>query len=178
MRPTKLHDPGMRDDRRPAADSGDAITVAGGMSRTSSAVALAAEPAAPSTNLPTLRTVISNHWVLLAKVRRRNDALRNDNARMEQELAGRTQDGTTDNGAGRSHETSNSAAGQKLLWIGDYLRGTLAQTLWALDVRAARLEEQVAADDRQEARRVLELTHAAYDQLRSLMAELHDRADD
>lgn len=136
--------------------------------------------AEPSSNLATLRTVISNHRVLLAKVRRRNDALRNDNARMEQELAGQARHELVDGDAGRSRDAAVPVTGtrQKLRWVDDYLHGTLGPTLWALDVRAARLEEQVAAADRQEAHRVLELTHAAYDQLRSLMAGLHDRADD
>lgn len=142
--------------------------------------ALADDPTAPPNRLATLRTVISNHRVLLAKVRRRNDALRNDNARMEQELAGRTHEETDDDGSGRGQDMAIPVTGtqQKLRWIRDYLHGTLAQTLWALDVHAARLEEQVAAGDRQEARRVLELTHAAYDQLRSLMARFHDKTDD
>ena len=180
MSQTKLHDLAIREERRPVSGSGDDIALAGGMAGMASAVALAIESAAPSSNLATLKTVISNHRVLLANVRRRNDALRSDNARMEQELAGRTQDESADGGAGRRREVAIPVTGtqQKLRWIDDYLHGTLAQTLWALDVRAARLEEQVAAGDRLEARRVLELTHAAYDQLRSLMAGLHDRADD
>jgi len=113
-------------------------------------------------------------------MRRVNEALENDNARMERQLAGRPQGDVVQPGARGDREAMVliGSTKEKLRWIENYLHDTLAQTLWALDVRAARLEEQVAVADRQDARRVLEMTHAAYDQLRSLMAELHGSADD
>ena len=176
MSQTKPHELAHRVERRPGSETGNGVASTGDMAF----AALADDQAAPSNRLATLRTVISNHRVLLAKVRRRNDTLRNDNARMERELGGRTQEEADNDGSGRSQDRAISATDtqQKLRWINDYLHGTLAQTLWAPYVHAARLEEQVAAGDREEARRVLELTHAAYDQLRSLMARFHDKTDD
>ena len=181
MREAKLHDPAARQERRRAFDKGDSsIAALAGLSRTVSSAQLAVAMAEPSSNLATLKTLISNHRVLLANMRRGNEALENDNARMERELAGRPQGDVVQPGARGDREAMVliGSTKEKLRWIENYLHDTLAQTLWALDVRAARLEEQVAVADRQEARRVLEMTHAAYDQLRSLMAELHGSADD
>jgi len=181
MREAKLHTPAARQERRPAFDNGDGVLApVAGWSRTVSSAQRAVATAEPSSNLATLKTLISNHRVLLANMRRGNEALENDNARMERELAGQSQGAAVEPGARGAHETATpiGSTQEKLRWIENYLHGTLAQTLWALDVRAARLEEQVAVADRREARRVLEMTHAAYDQVRSLMAELHGSTDD
>jgi hypothetical protein len=189
MREAKSPNPAARQERRPASDSGDcAVVPVASLSRTVSTAQRAAAPADPSSNLTTLKTLISNHRVLLAAMRRGNAELENDNARMERELSVQAQEHLPVQAlehaepAGRDDDGETTIpldnTKEKLRWIENYLHGTLAQTLWALDVRAARLEEQVAVADRHEARRVLEMTHAAYDQLRSLMAELHGSADD
>lgn len=180
MREAKLHDPAARQERRPALDNGDgAFAPVAGSLRTVSSAQRAVATAEPSSKLATLKTLISNHRVLLANMRRGNEALENDNERMERELAGQSQGAAVHDARGAHGAAAPiSSTLEKLRWIENYLHGTLAQTLWALDVRAARLEEQVAVADRPEARRVLEMTHAAYDQLRSLMAELHGGADD
>lgn len=181
MTEAKLNDSVARQERRRAHDKGNGVTApVAGLLRTGSSAQMAVTMAEPSSNLATLKTLISNHRVLLAKMRRGNEALENDNARMERELSGRSRGEVVPPGARGDSEAvvPIGSTKEKLLWIENYLHDTLAQTLWALDVRAARLEEQVAVADRQEARRVLEMTHAAYDQLRSLMAGLHGSADD
>lgn len=147
--------------------------------RPSAAARPAIATSEPASNLPALKALISNHRTLLANVRRSNELLENDNTRMERELAVRRElvppsvAGETD----ASIVASNAKA--KLVWIENYIHGTLAQTLWALNARATQLEEQVtSADQQQQTHRLLEMTHAAYDQLRDLMTWLQGNAHD
>jgi len=130
----------------------------------------------PPSSLARLSALISTHRALLCKIRDRNSSLEVDNARMERELAGRSQ---VDAGPGdisqRTRDAPSIITGEagSLASIRSYLRDTLAQTLWALDARAAKLEEQVSIEERPQAHRVRELTRSAYDQIRSLMGQLH-----
>lgn len=133
--------------------------------------AIAAQGSA--SNLSTLRTLISNHKLLLANVRRSNQLLESDNTRMERELAIRRELVPSTAESENDPAISAESAQAKLEWIENYIHGTLAQTLWALSARAAQLEEQTASADRQQqTHRLLQMTHAAYDQLRDLMAWL------
>lgn len=141
-----------------------------------SSAAAKAAIAAPDggSNLPTLKALISNHRTLLANVRHSNRLLENDNTRMERELA--VKRGGIPPGLPRDEDASigDRNAKARLVWIENYLHGTLAQTLWALNARAVQLEELVtSADQQHQTHRLLEMTHAAYDQLRALMARMH-----
>ena len=149
------------------------------MSRTVSSAHAAISVPSPS-NLATLKALISGHKTLLADVRSSNAALEVDNARLAEELASLSpiqgERRRNDPGTDQVSAPSERAAGERLRWIENYVLGTLAQTIWALDVRAARLEAEVVAEDRAGARHLLELSHVAYDQIRSLLAELRGGA--
>jgi hypothetical protein len=148
--------------------------------RSNAALRTAIATSTPASNLPTLRALISNHRLLLANIKRSNQLLDSDNMRMERELAIR-RDPVPSSAAGDGGDAAVGAdnAQAKLEWIGNYIHGTLAQTLWALNARAAQLEEQTTfADRQQQAKRLLQMTHAAYDQLRDLMMWLQGNAHD
>jgi len=124
-------------------------------------------------SLSTLKALISSHRTLLADVRRSNQLIENDNTRIERELAIRREGIPL--GMPRDGDASigDRNAKAKLVWIESYLHETLAQTLWALNGRAMQLEELASSADQQhQTHRLLEMTHAAYDQLRALMAQL------
>lgn len=134
---------------------------------------------APASNLPTLRTLISNHRLLLAHIRRSNQLLECDNTRMERELAIRRESVPPSAACDEDAAIAANSAQAKLVWIENYIFGTLAQTLWALNARAAQLEEQTtSADQQQQTHRLLQMTHAAYDQLRDLMTWLQGNVRD
>lgn len=138
---------------------------------------------ASSSNLPTLRTLITNHRLLLSNIKRSNELLESDNTRMERELAIRQElvppaDACDGDGDGDGAISTDSAQA-KLEWIENYIHGTLAQTLWALNARAAQLEERTtSADQQQQTHRLLQMTNAAYDQLRDLMTWLQGNVHD
>jgi len=145
------------------------------LSRTVSSAQLAIGSSGSSSNLATLKALISTHKALLANVRRGNEVLENDNARMARALAGLSRRDAVQSSADGGEAAPiahDSGSDDRLRWVENYLQDTLAQTLWALDVRATRLEQEVAAADRPQAKRVLEMTRAAYDQIRSLLADL------
>jgi hypothetical protein len=132
-----------------------------------------------SSSLPALKALLSRHKLLLAALGRSNRVLENENVRIERELAAQARDGgPASPPAVPEHDapTPAASADEKLQWIENYLQSTLAQTLWALDARAARLEEQVGAVDREQARRLLDMTRTAYEQLCSLMVWLRSDA--
>ena len=138
----------------------------------------AAAARAPASNLPALKALISNHRALLAYVRRRNELLAIDNTRMERELEVQAQ-------AEPTSDTPPQAAAiarddrVKLVWVKNYINGTLAQTLWALTARAELFDEQVTSSaQHQQATRLLEMSHVAYDQLRDLMDWLELNTDE
>ncbi len=159
----------------PAGTRGEPLPGARSMVALKSAVATSA----PTSSLPTLRTLISNHRLLLANVRRSNQLLESDNTRMERELAIRREIVPSNSTSDEDPAIAANNAQAKLVWIENYIHGTLAQTLWALNARAAQLEEQtIVADQRQQTHRLLEMTHAAYDQLRDLMSWLQGNAHD
>ena len=129
-----------------------------------------------SSNLRALKDLLSRHRTILAALGRSNRLLEDENIRLERELASQPRDPVAAPLAtAADHEAPIAPANpdERLQWIENYLQSTLAQTLWALDARAARLEEQVGAGDREQARRLLDMTRIAYDQLRSLMVWLH-----
>jgi hypothetical protein len=126
-----------------------------------------------ASSLPALKALISNHRTLLANVRRSNQLLENENTRMERELAVRRESIPPAGPRDEDASIANRNANAKLVWIENYIHGTLAQTLWALNARAVQLEEQLTSTDQQhQTHRLLEMTHQAYDQLRGLMARL------
>ena len=138
----------------------------------------AAAARAPASNLPALKALISNHRALLANVRRRNELLAIDNTRMERELEVQAH-------AEPTSDTPPEAAAiarddrVKLVWVKNYINGTLAQTLWALTARAELFDEQVTSSaQHQQATRLLEMSHVAYDQLRDLMDWLELNTDE
>lgn len=152
--------------------------------RSLSARSSAARKAAPVTHTPAssllaIKALISSHKTLLANVRRSNELLAIDNTRMERELGVRP-DIEPPNGAPRDDAAMvarNDRA--KLIWVKNYIHGTLAQTLWALNARAEQFDEQVTSSaQHQQAHRLLEMTHIAYDQLRDLMGWLQRNADE
>jgi hypothetical protein len=129
--------------------------------------------------LPALTNLLSRHRTILAALGRSNRLLEDENVRLEHELAAQPTRAAADPPDGTWDpdpliEAMNTD--QKLQWIENYLQSTLAQTLWALDARAVRLEEQLGAGGRQQARQLLDMTRLAYDQLRSLMVWLHGDA--
>jgi hypothetical protein len=173
MRETKLDDLARSD----ASTSGGARAQPRHSTRSSAAGKPAIATREPASNLPTLKALISNHRTLLADVRRSNQLLENDNTRMERELAIRREIVPTSAGWDENAAIAVSSANAKLVWIENYIHGTLAQTLWALNARAEQLEEQVTSADRQQKnRRLLQMTHTAYDQLRELMTWLKGNA--
>lgn len=175
MRETKLDDLARSDAPTFGAPSAEATLGA----RSSAAVRRTIAPAEPPSNLPTLKALISNHRTLLANVRRSNQLLENDNTRMERELAIQRELVPPTLAGEEDASIAASSANAKLVWIENYIHGTLAQTLWALNARAEQLEEQVtSANHLQQTHRLLEMTHAAYDQLRDLMTWLHGNAHD
>ena len=177
MRETKVHDLGPRNLRAFGDGGTDSVS---GASRGKTAAKLASATPEPTSNLPTLKALISNHRTMLANLRRGNQLLENDNMRMEREFAARSREVMRPTVAGEQQApivTDNANA--KLVWIENYIHSTLAQTLWALNARAMQLEEQVTSIDQQrQTHRLLEMTHAAYDQLRALMDCLHGNAHD
>jgi len=177
MPETKLHDLAPRNLR--AFGDGGTDSVSGAPWGNAAAKLAIATPESTS-NLPTLKALISNHRTMLANVRRSNQLLENDNTRLERELAARSRNAVQPTVVGDQQTpivTDNANA--KLLWIENYIHSTLAQTLWALNARAMQLEEQATSiDQQQQTHRLLEMTHAAYDQLRALMDCLHGNADD
>jgi small-conductance mechanosensitive channel len=117
--------------------------------------------------------------LLLAHVRRSNQLLECDNTRMERELAIRREPVPSSSACDEDPALAANSAQAKLVWIENYIFGTLAQTLWALNARAEQLEEQtMAADQQQQTHRLLQMTHAAYDQLRDLMTWLQGNVRD
>ena len=147
--------------------------------RSSAAAKPAIASPEPASTLPTLKALISNHRMLLANVRRSNEMLENDNARMEEELTVRRERVPLSAAGDENTSPASGSANAKLVWIENYIYGTLAQTLWALNARAEQLEEQVtSADQQQQTHRLLQMTHAAYDQLRDLMTWLQGNAHD
>lgn len=156
----------------PRAESGRSV-------RSSAAPRPEAATCAPASNLAALKALISNHKTLLADVRRSNELLAIDNTRMERELGVRPKIEPPD---GAPH-TNAAIAGHndraKLVWIKNYIDGTLAQTLWALNARAEQFDEQVTScAQQQQAHRLMEMTHTAYDQLRDLMSWLQRNTDE
>jgi hypothetical protein len=175
MRETKIDDLARSDVPTFAAPGAESTLGA----RSSAAVRRPIATPEPPSNLPTLKALISNHRTLLANVRRSNQLLENDNTRMERELAVQRELVPPSLANDEDPSLAASSAKAKLLWIENYIHGTLAQTLWALNARAAQLEEQVtSADHLQQTHRLLQMTHAAYDQLRDLMTWLHGNAHD
>src|SRR6187402_1641650 len=166
-----------RDRARTLDDGGSAGAWGESLRSESSELSLAASLELPN-SLTRLKALISTHRALLSKIRDRNKSLEVDNARMETELGGRSRAGPDPGDASHRDDASILGETDSLKSIESYLRDTLGQTLWALDARAARLEEQVTDADRQQARRVTELTRVAYDQLRSLIAQLYERSND
>ena len=147
--------------------------------RSNAAVRPAIATPEPSSNLPTLKALISNHRTLLANVRRSNDVLEKENTRMEHELAVRHEPVPLSAACDEDASIAVSSANAKLVWIENYIHGTLAQTLWALNARAEQLEEQVTSSaQQQQTHRLLQMTHVAYDQLRDLMTWLQGNAHD
>ena len=129
-----------------------------------------------SSTLPALTNLLSRHRTILAALGRSNRLLEDENIRLEHELAAQTTRAAADPPAGAWDDDALSAAtntDERLQWIEHYLQSTLAQTLWALDARAVRLEEQLGGADQAQARQLLDMTRLAYDQLRSLMDWLH-----
>jgi len=150
------------------------------VSRSTSATRLAIDGSGTSSNLGTLKELISTHKALLASVRRGNEMLENDNARMAEALADMSHEDAALSIIACHDSTllPNAPSNEdRLRWITNYLQDTLAQTLWALDVRAARLEQELAINDRPKAKQVLDMTHAAYDQIRSLLADIRSAPD-
>ena len=173
MRQTKLNDPARSN--VPTLGIPRAESRLG--ARSSAPVRSAIAPPEQESNLPTLKALISNHRMLLANIRRSNQLLENDNTRMERELAIRRELVPPTAGCDEDQSIAASSAKAKLVWIENYIHGTLAQTLWALNARAAQLEEQVtAADQQQQTHRLLQMTRDAYDQLRDLMTWLQGNA--
>ena len=138
----------------------------------------AAAARAPASNLPALKALISNHRALLANVRRRNELLAIDNTRMERELEVQAQmEPTSDTPPEAAAIARDDRV--KLVWVKNYINGTLAQTLWALTARAELFDEQVTSSaQHQQATRLLEMSHVAYDQLRDLMDWLELNTDE
>ena len=138
----------------------------------------AAAARAPASNLPALKALISNHRALLANVRRRNELLAIDNTRMERELEVQAQmEPTSDTPPEAAAVARDDRV--KLVWVKNYINGTLAQTLWALTARAELFDEQVTSSaQHQQATRLLEMSHVAYDQLRDLMDWLELNTDE
>ena len=138
----------------------------------------AAAARAPASNLPALKALISNHRALLANVRRRNELLAIDNTRMERELEVQAQlEPTSDTPPQAAAVARDDRV--KLVWVKNYINGTLAQTLWALTARAELFDEQVTSSaQHQQATRLLEMSHVAYDQLRDLMDWLELNTDE
>ena len=138
----------------------------------------AAAARAPASNLPALKALISNHRVLLANVRRRNELLAIDNTRMERELEVQAQMEPTSDTPPQAAAVARDDR-VKLVWVKNYINGTLAQTLWALTARAELFDEQVTSSaQHQQATRLLEMSHVAYDQLRDLMDWLELNTDE
>jgi replicative DNA helicase len=177
MRETKLHDLARRNLR--AFGDGGTDSVSGASWGNAAAKRAIATPE-PTSNLPTLKALISNHRTMLVNVRRSNQLLENDNMRLERELAARSRKIVQSTAAGEQQAPiATDNANAKLAWIENYIHCTLAQTLWALNARAMQLEEQVTSvDQQQQTHRLLEMTHDAYDQLRELMDWLHGNAHD
>ncbi|MET0229708.1 MAG: hypothetical protein ABW186_02110 [Rhodanobacteraceae bacterium] len=147
--------------------------------RSNAALKPAAVARAPASSLPALKALISSHKTLLATVRRSNELLAIDNTRMERALGVRADTAPAD---GAPREDAAIAARDeraKLVWVRNYIHGTLAQTLWALNARAEQLDEQATSSaQQQQAHRLLEMTHIAYDQLRDLMSWLQRNTDE
>jgi len=138
----------------------------------------AAAARAPASNLPALKALISNHRALLANVRRRNELLAIDNTRMERELEVQAQMEPTSDTPPQAAAVARDDR-VKLVWVKNYINGTLAQTLWALTARAELFDEQVTSSaQHQQATRLLEMSHVAYDQLRDLMDWLELNTDE
>ena len=138
----------------------------------------AAAARAPASNLPALKALISNHRALLANVRRRNELLAIDNTRMERELEVQAQMEPTSDTPPQAAAIARDDR-VKLVWVKNYINGTLAQTLWALTARAELFDEQVTSSaQHQQATRLLEMSHVAYDQLRDLMDWLELNTDE
>lgn len=159
------------------SDAGDVDPMSGALSSAADKPAIASPP--QTSNLPALKALIANHRRLLSNVRRSNHVIQSDNSRMEGELADRRAPvplPATPQIAAASVDASEANA--KLVWIESYIQGTFAQTLWALNARAAQLEQQGTGDQKQQTQRMLELTHLAYDQVRALIAWLHGDAND
>lgn len=175
MRETKLHDLAPRN-LRAFGDGTDSVS---GASWGNAAAKLSLATPEPTSNLPTLKALISNHRTMLASVRRSNQLLENDNTRLERELAARSPKVVQPVADEQQASIATDNANAKLVWIENYIHSTLAQTVWALNARAMQLEEQVTSiDQQQQTHRLLEMTHAAYDQLRTLMDLLHGNAHD
>jgi len=146
--------------------------------RSGAALKPAAATRAPASNLPALKALISNHRALLADLRRSNELLAIDNTRMERELGVRPEIEPPDGAPELDATLAAPDDRAKLVWIRNYLDGTLAQTLWALNARAEQFDEQGASSAPQQTRRLLEMTHTAYDQLRDLMSWLQRNTDE
>ena len=175
MRETKLDDLALN--IAPTLGASGAESRLGARSGTAAKPVIAAPE--PASNLPTLKALISNHRTLLANIRCSNQLLENDNTRMERELVVRQEPVPPNVACDDDAAIAASSAKAKLVWIENYIHGTLAQTLWALNARAEQLEEQVtSADQAQQTHRLLQMTHAAYDQLRDLMTWLQGNAHD
>jgi hypothetical protein len=150
----------------------------GRSARSSIALKPAAAARVPASNLPALKALISNHRTLLASVRRSNELLTIANTRMERELGVHAEIEPPNGAPGEDAEIAARNDRAKLAWIKNYINGTLAQTLWALNARAEQFDEQFASSAPQQTRRLLEMTHMAYDQLRDLMSWLQRNTDE
>lgn len=146
--------------------------------RSNAALKPAAVARAPASSLPALKALISSHKTLLATVRRSNELLAIDNTRMERELEVQAQlEPTSDTPPQAAAVARDDRV--KLVWVKNYINGTLAQTLWALTARAELFDEQVTSSaQHQQATRLLEMSHVAYDQLRDLMDWLELNTDE
>jgi len=175
MRGTKSDDLSGNDAAAPEARRAER----GRSERSNAVLKPAAAARASASNLPALKALISNHRALLASVRRRNELLAIDNTRMERELEVQAQ---LEPAHDTPPETAASVARDdrvKLVWVKNYINGTLAQTLWALTARAELFDEQVTSSaQRQQTARLLEMTHVAYDQVRDLMNWLELNTDE
>lgn len=169
MRETKSDDVCGKDGAAPEAPRAERRRSA----RSGAALNPAAAPRVPASNLPALKALISNHRTLLANVRRSNELLTIDNTRMERELGVCPDIKPPDDALHEDAANTARSDREKLVWIKNYIDGTLAQTLWALNARAEQFGEQaVSFAQQQQAHRLLEMTHTAYDQLRDLMSWL------
>lgn len=135
--------------------------------------------------LGALKSLLANNQALVANMWRRIETLEKDNTRLEAalgELSLKESGAARSPGVGETDRPVGRAV-EQLRRIESYLHGTLAQTLWALQVRAARLKEQAetaGVADRLQTDRVLEMTHEAYDEIRTLLVGLRgeDRGDE